>query len=92
MNDALCSAMQERKRPIETVLREVVREELKLRGCVTVEAEPGASDRVRRFRLRGEPTDDQFASVSRHAITQSEPAATLRGRHNAMRGKNMPNS
>ncbi len=29
MNDALRSAMQERKRPIETVLRKVVREELK---------------------------------------------------------------
>lgn len=29
MNDALRNAMQERKRPIETVLRKVVREELK---------------------------------------------------------------
>ena len=29
MNDALRSAMVERKRPIETVLRKVVREELK---------------------------------------------------------------
>lgn len=29
MNDALRTAMQERKRPIETVLRKVVREELK---------------------------------------------------------------
>jgi len=32
MNDALRSAMQERKRPIETVLRKVVREELKRAG------------------------------------------------------------
>jgi uncharacterized protein (DUF4415 family) len=32
MNEALRSAMQERKRPIETVLRKVVREELKRAG------------------------------------------------------------
>jgi hypothetical protein len=32
MNDALRSAMQERKRPIETVLCKVVREELKQCG------------------------------------------------------------
>lgn len=29
MNDALRNAMQERKRPLETVLRKIVREELK---------------------------------------------------------------
>jgi uncharacterized protein (DUF4415 family) len=32
MNEALRNAMQERKRPIETVLRKVVREELKRAG------------------------------------------------------------
>jgi len=32
MNDALRSAMQERKRPIETILRKVVREELRRAG------------------------------------------------------------
>lgn len=32
MNEALRAAMQERKRPIETVLRKVVREELKRAG------------------------------------------------------------